>query len=557
MLLLFLTILINSLACWNWGNILLEKITRHQLKEDSLIIHGVMGMILLTTFAGLTGLMGSSNIIFEGLLPFSSLVLFTRKETRVALREQWRLLNIAGFSSIAFLAISLFVLLLMGSASIYHPDTLAYHAPVINWIKNYQAVPGIVHLNNRYGIQSSWFVTAALSSPKFLLGGLSGYNAANLTLLSWFILFLTSKISGIRFATNKLSSVAWLFILVSGWFCFTQIRLTAISASPDFPAAIFSLGGIYFLCKEQHSDAGHWLIAFLFFAMAISIKLFCIPFIIPAVLCKIQWWKKKGFWSTVALGMAGLIIYLPVALRSVIASGYLFYPSAWGRISSLDWAYDSSLAALQEKYITAYARVGDINYEQVDSILAMPYSKWVPSWWSHLHGSDQISIVLAMVSLLIVLLNSKKLFTLSQAWKITVLTSVVGLLLWFLRAPDPRFAWAYLLLLPVVAFRLLQASLPDKLSVLNPAILMNAFTFGLLGFAAYKASREENIISQLLSPASIQSYDISREHCKGILIGFPKADAPCSGMGQPCSIVPCDQLQPRGESVEDGFRAVK
>ena len=558
MLLLLLTILIYSLACWFWGNTFLSALTHSSSKEDRLFIHAVLGLILLTSLVGIFSLFGYSSFLFEGLLPLSAALFFIRKKTRADLSEQWRSLQIGGLSLTAFLIISVLLLLIIGADSIYHPDTLAYHAPVVNWIKQYKAVPGIVHLNNRYGIQSSWFISTALSSPRWILGNASGYNVANLTLLTWLVLFITSKVTGVKSAFPKIDipAVAWLLLLLMGWLCFTQIRLTAISASPDFPAAIFSLGGIYFLCKESDSDVNHWLIAFLFLVMAISIKLSCIPFIIPAILCKVQWWKKKGFLSTALMGISGLFIYLPVAIRSIIASGYPFYPSTALRMSFLDWTYDASLASIQEKYITAYARSSGITYDQVASTLALPFSKWFPSWWSNLYGADKMALLLGLFSLVIVLLNIKKTFTWSAAWKITLLTAVLGIIFWFWRAPDPRFGWPYLLLLPVVALRLLPAKLIGILTAVRTAIAMNTFTFALLGFTAYKLTQWKNL-TELVAPSPIKTFDIRRENCKGVWIAFPKEEMPCSGTDQPCSIAPCEDIQPRGPKLEDGFRPVK
>lgn len=556
MLLLFLTILINSMACWYWGYSFIGRFYDDSLKNDRLFFNMLAGMMLLTVLTAIISLFGYSGYLYEGLIPASAILVLLRRKTRQAILEQWRALSIRGYAVVILLAASLLLLLILGSRSIYHPDTLAYHAPIINWIKSYQSVPGIVHLNNRYGLQSAWFITAALSSSRFLSGNEVAYNAANLTLLSWFILLIISKASAVT-SSPKANNIGWLLLALLGWMCFTQIRLTAISASPDFPAALFCLSGIYFMLNGRDGSNGfQYLAAFLLLVFAIAIKLSCIPFIIPAVYCKIQWLKKKGILSTVVMGLSGLLIYLPFAIRSVIASGYPFYPATAFRMSSVDWVYNDSLARLQEKYITAWARVNGINYDQVDSTLGLSLSQWIPSWWSNLYWADKLMMILVMTSFVLLLLNYKRVRALSPEWKIAVLTAVVGIVFWFWRAPDPRFGWASLLLLLVAGWYSFSQTIDFQFKKIRLPLAFHVISAALLSYGCYQFF-SGTTLRQLIIPSGIQSSDISWKTCKGISIGFPSDNQPCSGAGQPCSIEPCEKIQPRGSGIKEGFRAVK
>src|SRR5690606_37659151 len=59
-------------------------------------------------------------------------------------------------------AVMIILLLQLHSSTIVHPDTLSYHASIIQWIEQCPQVYGIANLESRLGLQSSWYVGSAL-----------------------------------------------------------------------------------------------------------------------------------------------------------------------------------------------------------------------------------------------------------------------------------------------------------------------------------------------------------------------------------------------------------
>src|SRR6188768_1073325 len=184
-----------SFLSWMWGVLflqLIKKITKNELQLPHFSIICITGLSVITVIAGILSLfipLGEWWVQFLFILP--CLLLFFKKDSSAffaVLKKVFQNLHVV---SIILLSACLFLILVMSTWTIIHPDTLGYHAQTIQWIEKYKVVPGLVHLHVRFGYQGLWFVDSAL----FSFSGSQGITLLNSTVLSWFLIFIINRIN--------------------------------------------------------------------------------------------------------------------------------------------------------------------------------------------------------------------------------------------------------------------------------------------------------------------------------------------------------------------------
>src|SRR6187549_1349546 len=266
-----------SFLSWMWGILFfrfIKKILKSELQLPHFSIICITGLSVITVIAGALSLfipLGEWWVQFLFIIP--CLVLFFKKDSPaffVALKKESQELH---FFSIILLSACLLLILVMSSWTIIHPDTLGYHAQTIQWIEKYKAVPGLVHLHDLFGFQGLWFVNSALFGFSFT--GKEGITLLNATVLFWFFIFFINRINYNFLKEGKrLYGLLWTALLVISIWSYTQVRLTATSANPDFIATLFTLVTIYLLLEKDLKllDASTWLLVTFLSLVAVTIK---------------------------------------------------------------------------------------------------------------------------------------------------------------------------------------------------------------------------------------------------------------------------------------------
>src|SRR6187397_892287 len=277
-----------SFLSWMWGILFLQfikKITGNELQFLHFSLICISGLSVITVIAGILSLfipLGGWWVQFLFILP--CLILFFKKDSPAflaALKKEFQGLH---FFSIILLSACLLLILVMSTWTIVHPDTLGYHAQTIQWIEKYKVVPGLVHLHVRFGYQWLWFVDSALFGFSFT--GREGITLLNSTVLFWFFIFFINRINYNFLKEGKrLYGLLWMGLLVISIWSYTQVRLTATSASPDFIATLFTLVTIYLLLEKDLKvlDASTWLLVSFLALVAVTIKLSVAPILLVAV----------------------------------------------------------------------------------------------------------------------------------------------------------------------------------------------------------------------------------------------------------------------------------
>ncbi len=560
MLSILISCIYISLLCWTWGlatRDLLIRITR----EKILLPFGftcLLGLVMITVIAGFLSIflpLGGFLIQLFFLVP--ALFIALQKSTLTEFRKHLDNFRKVNRFLIFYFFSAVLLLLVMGSWIIYHPDTMAYHLQLIKWIEEYKAVPGLIHLDARYGLQSSWFVSCALFRFNFTNTGALTY--INITILVWYLLFIVSKINSCFFLKPVSSNrLFWLILPIFNFWSYTQIRLTATSASPDFIAFIFISAVFYLLLSDfkNKSTLSTWVLILLFTAFSITIKFSTFPLMIVGVYALfrlIQWRKIK---LLVISGVFSLLIVLPFLTRNLIASGYAFYPSTFANLFSPDWKYSSSAMKLQEKYITAYARTaGGDTSEEINHILSMSFNEWGPVWWSNRSLADKAIIFLAVLSILICIIFIKKIMRADQSIKMALLTALLGTVFWFIKAPDPRFGFGFIMMLPIlVCIVFLNTKWTDSIikKLAIGVVLISGLALNL-----YTAYRFDSFFTskQIIRPVGFEKTEFKDINCGETIYHLAEKNNPCGNTPIPCILDSCQRFQQWGKTIEEGFRA--
>ena len=534
----------------------IKKITGNELQFPHFSIICISGLSVITVIAGILSLfipLGGWWVQILFILP--CLILFFKKDSPTffaALKKEFQSLHLF---SIILLSVCLLLILVMSTWTIVHPDTLGYHAQTIQWIEKYKAIPGLVHLHVRFGYQGLWFVDAALFSFNFT--GTQGNTFLNSTVLFWFFIFIINRIDQNFFKDGKkLYGLLWVSLLFISMWSYTQVRLTATSASPDFVATLFILAIIYLLLEKnlKHFAASEWLLVAFLSLVAVTIKLSVASIIliasVPALLGVVKR-KIKLFFTILFIS---LITFSPFIARNIITSGYVIFPSTSIDVANVDWKYSPALTANEKNYITAYAKKVGVVTEEINVVNKMSTTEWLPAWWQNRSAADKSIMIIFVLSIIATLLSLKKVIRSGFIPTLLLLTMFAGIIFWFINAPDLRFGFGSILgFIAVTAYLLFRA----KEIFIGKNTLIAIMLFSSASVGAYTGYRFINFFSkdQLLTPLGIEKAGYKTFECNEIKINSPAANNDFGIIPIPCTDLDCEKFLPRGKEISGGFKA--
>lgn len=562
MLFTFLACTYISIVCWAWGRLLFiafNKLTRHE-PEFHFSITCIAGLSHIMALAGVLSLFFPlGGWMIQLLLLFPTLFILYgeyNSKFKIAVKDIFSLLPAAQF----LLLISLMIVLVMSTWKIIHPDTLGYHAQLIQWAEKYKAIPGLVNLNARYGLQSNWFLACALFDFKFT--GSQALLYLNSTVLFWFIIFIVNKINGyLRSSEKPITGLFWIALFGFSFWSYTQVRLMATSASPDFFACILIWLSLYIftLKKEQPGPVlypDYFLIA-LFCTTAITVKLSALPvlFIIFSLFYFLSG-KKKTKYIFITGGIL-IAVLLPLFIRNTITSGYPLFPSVYGNFP-VDWKLDEATTRQIAGYVTVYSRTA-LSYSgsSIQNVLQMNPAEWLPVWWRILSSADKTILVLLVLSIIALLINVKKILRADHKSIIALFACSVGLIFWFIFAPDPRFGFGFIFGFMGITGQLVIARKESLLlSSIKKIVLASVMIIGIL-LSVYMVYRFSNFYSpnQWLKPMGTEKVGSKTVTCDGIKMNVQLNTLGCGDEAIPCSWDSCGLFSARGPKLTDGFRA--
>jgi len=545
------------------------------------------------------------NLLFVVML-MAGIFIF-RSDFKVALLQTGRqigthwlaVLFVCGCGSVLLLKSACVVDLYGTGESVFHSDTGYYHAQSIRWIEEYGVVPGLGNLLTPLAIDYLWFQPCALFSfaaflPQRLhaLGGL---------LVLWGMVYALGGV--LQFLSKK--SADWGFSDIYRTLLFIplfEVGNYVVSDSGDDPAAVMVLisigSALQFLEKIRNQtnsrggcsrgEKGGVLLlctTVLLSLFTVGIKLSALPLLVLVALVTIPLiWRRE--WQQVgAILLICACVLVPKLIRSVILSGYLLYPLASLDLFKFDWKMPASVLISEKAAVASMAR---IRFSEPGTVLNGGMEAWFYPW---LLKFVQAPVVIALIGSLLIFLAGifffrKSLFQkLMLFWRV-YLTVAIGLVYWFIMAPDVRFGFGFLaaasllLCVPVICPALEKMSQVFlKLSMVKPVFAVVAL-FLLTGmlfstprpmpgdsfgrgvvFSQYYPLRLKRVLSGN-SPARFLVYQDSypapemlRLRLGNMEINRPKRGMHCWDSPLPSTPFLYNRIEMRGETLKQGFRS--
>jgi hypothetical protein len=565
MLITLLIWLYVSLLCWTWGLLTLKFFNKVAAENKPglqsfpvICLIGLSFLSVVTSFLSLIIPMGTWFVQLFLFIP--ALVAWTRKNTFQLLKRQLLFFKSINIALLFLLSVTILLILVMSTWIILHPDTIGYHVQTIKWIEDFKAIPGLVHIHNRYGLQNAWFVLCSVFS--FNWTGLEALTFINSTVLLWYLLFIIERLHESFKTKNITSGTGWLLLFVFSMWEYTQVRLTATSASPDFIAGLYCWLIFYLFSFKEKSTVDIFIIIFLG-CVAVTIKLSAFAVILFGFYLASRLLAAKKVKQFLFICLLSIFIITPFISRNIITSGYPVFPSAFPDVSNADWKYDRQQTLILQDYITAYAKLKTEPTTIDDTIRQAKLSpdKWLMPWWQRLSTADRLMFLIFIFLLAYHSFFLKAiLFKANLFIKISILVGLSGLFIWLYNAPDPRFATGFIM--PLIGIFFLNLGIGNKVKnkIISSKWLTLAFVLTGFALAAYTGYRFVNYfnLSNIIKPVDPVKIPYKTVQCNGMSFQMPlNKNDNCGNIPIPCIYDSCNSFMLRGDKITDGFRAKK
>ncbi len=547
--LLFYQIII-TLACL-WSGILFYKFFPAKNESRPIIYYLISGLILLTSLTQIIVLFLPITIYTKfgilGLLILLSII--KRKSTKFSIPK------IKISASLILFFIVWAIILLINAGPTMMDDTESYHIQSIKWIKEYGSVPGIVNLHVRFGFNSSWFSSVALFSFSSKTTG--GFTVMNSVISVWLCYWFIEKFNQFRKENNVQGAFAILSIFIVSLVIWSLIKGNAATTNYDFITTFIVL--IFFtevFFSEKTSPSIEWIIWPVYL---LTVRLINFPLLLLSLFAFILFIKQQQHRRLLLPLAYCFLLIFPFIIRSIIISGYPFYPATYFDLTNVDWKADSQITEKFLEFIKYYNRVST-TYFDIEQTKALG-SAWVPAWFQHLFPFDKILVLAGFTG---ILFTGIKLFIQKNNYSKSIITGlmILWLISWFIIAPDPRFVYGILLFGTFLLAYHLIFFIKDPGSIrfsLNALIILM-----IAGLSYYLVSKplKQKEYRNWISPLQLPQPPVKEFVIDGIIFRIPASinnnwNARCYGTELPCLYEIDPRLKMRGKKISNGFHLEK
>lgn len=440
------------------------------------------------------------------------------------------------------------------SVSLYtpmmHRDAGLYHIQAIKWITEYPVIPGLANLHVRFGFNNNIFTFFAATTWETVLG--QPIYCLNFIFVAVFIFYLFTRINISIDQRKYMHAVGHIIILIFIYdFCFKWLSTT----SPDILALV---GFVYIFlranCIENNNDIGKLVIIFSLYL--ITVKLSVLPVLILAVYTFFinKYFKLKR--EHLVLHLLPFLIVVPWLIRNIVQTGWLVFPFPFLDLFSFKWKVPVANVIATKNDITGYARIPG----NVFDATSMTFGESIPVWLKNQSIFYIvflfISVLLACVFLILTLLkkiNSNRYFTVS------IISGLIGVVYWFLTAPDFRFGLPFMLILFVLPLLMIKVDFH-----INRIIFVIIFSTFLCYFIKTNWFHPwhflKNVSKYYFLPYKMEQSENGKlvEYNYFLIDGKIKCLYPintdlCFDKSLPCSSRLIKNLHLRGSELSDGF----
>ena len=453
-------------------------------------------------------------------------------------------------------ALGCVLVLIEGTASPKDGDSGLYHIQTIKWAESYSVVPGVGNLHGFLALSSMWYPLSALLGVSFL--GIEPLHVVNGALYLFALAFFLGGVNEVVKGEPRLTSVVK---AASIPFALFLLRPQIGSPATDLPAALLVWIALLLLLDTEALPArAHvaTIAAIGLATFAVTVKLAVVPvMLLLSVILYRQ--LRAGRLAAVAAQLALIaLIVVPWLGRHIVQSGYLLYPVAFIDLFSVDWKLPYWYVESERLAVQGWSRLPGPEWS---ASLHMPLQEWVPRWYAWLPYNYKLAITAAAgltVGALALIVSRPRLWLeqMRRGHTVTLVyvTAWVGLLYWFLTAPDPRYGFVFLfvaLLLPVAGLVRSLVSRYPSAARLTVGVLLPLYVLNHVILSTAYLPQTSDI---LLSPEPYPSVALETKLIDDHVLYFPIASDRCWYAPLPCMPVLNDGLRLRGSALEGGFR---
>lgn len=468
-------ILLGSL-CAGIGLLALKLVGSQRTDSQALLPAFWTGLCLFIGFLQLYNFARSIDAI-----PFALLCLIGFTGLAIHGRQlRTSLINAARAHPISSTALTL-SLIFLADRAIASPgncyDTGLYHASVVRWAVTYPVVPGLANLHCRLGFNNSihLFGAAVTAGPwghlaPHIVNGLIFAALSVQGVVAMSRLFMAPE----RSDTSR--SIFDALILPPFVLLACQFELTGFS-SDGVAAAMLAVAAsrIVGITISPTTDSSDLFVTSLLLSTAVTVKLSMAPFagiawVLAAAL------TVRGVGPTSLKGVIRLLtapalvaamLIAPWMIRGVVLTGYPFYPSTLLG-APVAWKVPPESAKALTKLILTWAR-----WRGPES------GSWLAPWVEWALFGQVFWICVPMGISAAAGAMTAWLVRRPPARLLLVLPCVVGIAVWFLTAPDPRFVFILFWILAATLVGAIRTGTPFKERVLRHTVAVTTLALAV------------------------------------------------------------------------------
>lgn len=454
-----------------------------------------------------------------------------------------------------FFILVLIVLTYLSSGNSVNGDTAIYHLQIVRWIQEQGTVPGLANLFPRLGLGSSLFNMISLFYIPWFKS--VNFNFLNLTICLWAFTWLLSKWH-FNFSRSRqeyryrVMSVYYLALILYLIFDWQLLRDTSNSTAYDFMVSFLGIISISFLIEDIFSTEPHKG-SMVLIAVLLTIPAFKLSGALIAVLILHQFISVRPWRLILSTFALSLFFITPILIRNHITTGYIFYPINFS-IGHPDWQLPKEMVSQFKEYILNSNRFYNAKQYFIENFNKSSFN-WIPYWWQGILLKHKILLICTIVSGFLLLLTSKSYLNRKKTGTLLLFFTLM-LIGWFFTAPDPRFAYGFLLpfcfLGPALILGRYHTGFFHKGAILATMIPMVVYCYG-------KMKTDSNLPGGFLVPAAVKSPGYSTSTINTTIFFRPEKNKgqlvpKCYFLPIPCTYQDNPYLELRGKEIKDGFR---
>ena len=436
-------------------------------------------------------------------------------------------------------------------------DTGLYHLGSINYAHDYGTVPGLANLHDRFGFNSSVYPLAAFLSNGLWAG--EGFRLIVGVLLTAMAIDLSLRLIGRQRQRLGVSTLALTLGLTITWVFVLQVAGDQL-ASPTADTIVVILvviSSVYLLeaVGGEARQSQFAAVAVVTAALAGTVRplnwLYCGLVLVTVLVVLNRRWHRATMWGSIIFSF---VLFVVMLARDAVLSGWLLFPLSLLPMP-VDWRYPTPEQT--STAISAWAKAPQMPFE-----FSASGWQWLGPWLQSLTQDWYVLALVGLIALFLVLAQTGRRLANRLYW--AAFPAVAVLPVWWITAPDPRFAWGQMLAAGVVPVAIALDERPLERVVTPVAgilLILAVIAAGIRGEFATVAKdvRPDEItmgpfgVELFLGP-TIDVRTLPITVSDGTITIEPESeqcwnDFPlCRPSGSPKNI------ESRGERIKDGFR---